>query len=142
MSGDVGSIYPVETVLFHTELGIAIQYFSCLLDTVFISYRIGVLFTRERFAVPCSDCNGSTVGCCIHCAFCCATLQTIGQLVDLLMRFRIELVPDSTVYTMLYWLHDFMPLSERFHLKTGKRYEAYRIGSFSCRYKHGQSNMK
>ena len=27
----------------------------------------------------------------------------------------------------------FMPLSERFHLKTRKRYEAYRIGAFSCK---------
>ena len=27
----------------------------------------------------------------------------------------------------------FTPLSERFHLKTQKRYEAYRIGAFSCK---------
>ena len=27
----------------------------------------------------------------------------------------------------------FMPLSERFHLKTRKRYEAYRVGAFSCK---------
>ena len=45
-------------------------------------------------------------------------------------------------YENFYCLHDavfiscrigFMPLSERFHLKTRKRYEAYRIGAFSCK---------
>ena len=48
-----------------------------------------------------------------------------------------------------------MPLSERFHLKTRKRYEAYRIGAFSCKQEanpiwnengivktEGQSDMK
>ena len=48
-----------------------------------------------------------------------------------------------------------MPLSERFHLKTRERYEAYRIGAFSCKQEanpiwnengivltEGKSNMK
>ena len=48
-----------------------------------------------------------------------------------------------------------MPLSERFHLKTRKRYEAYRIGALSCKQEanpiwnenaivqtEGQSDMK
>ena len=49
----------------------------------------------------------------------------------------------------------FMPLSERLHLKTRKRYEAYQIGAFSCKQEanpiwnengivqtEGQSDMK
>ena len=41
----------------------------------------------------------------------------------------------SPVYTIPFsFISDwFMPLSERFHLKTRKRYEAYRIGAFSCK---------
>ena len=47
----------------------------------------------------------------------------------MIMKFRFELPPDSTVKT----ISDFMARSERFHWKTQKRHEVYRIGAFSCK---------
>ena len=40
----------------------------------------------------------------IHCAFC-AALQMKGSPLNVIMRFRIELIPDSTVYTISDWFH-------------------------------------
>ena len=51
----------------------------------------------------------------------------------MIMRFRTELISDSKIRPFTRYRIGFMPLSERFHLKTRKRYEAYRIGAFSCK---------
>ena len=51
-----------------------------------------------------------------------------GTFVELKMRFRIELILDSTVYTIS---DGSMLLSERFRLEARKRYKAYRTGAFS-----------
>ena len=53
-----------------------------------------------------------------------------GRLAELIMRFLIELIPDSTVYTISDWFHaTFLAFS----FEHKKWYEGYRIGSFSCK---------
>ena len=60
-----------------------------------------------------------------------------GRLVELITRLRIELTPDSMVYTISDWIH----------LKMQRRYEMYRIGAFSCKQeahsilKHSDMNL-
>ena len=54
----------------------------------------------------------------------------IERLLELIMKFRIELIQDSIVYTIS---DCFMPLTEHFHLKMRKRYEAYWIVVFLCK---------
>ena len=46
-----------------------------------------------------------------------------GRLLEVIMRFRTELISDSTVYTISDWFH-----------VTFKRYKAYRSGAFSCKH--------
>ena len=53
------------------------------------------------------------------------------RLVELIMRFRTELISDSRPFKQ--YRIGFMPLSERFHSKTRQRYEVYRIDAFSCK---------
>ena len=57
-----------------------------------------------------------------------------SRLVELMMTFRTELISDWTVYTISDWFH---ATFRAFYLKTQKRYEAYRIGAFSCKQKAG-----
>ena len=65
----------------------------------------------------------------------------ISPVYTILFSFHIGLA-KAIRYENFSCLHDtafisyrigFMPLSECFHLKTRKRYEAYRIGAFSCK---------
>ena len=81
-----------------------------------------------------------------HCgrAFICVretSSQDEGPVYTIPFSFHIGL-GKAVRYENFSCLHDavfilyrigFMPLSERFHLKTRKRYEAYRIGAFSCK---------
>ena len=67
----------------------------------------------------------------VNCTFCAAPLMN-ARLVELIMRFRIEL-PDSTVDTISDWFH------AAFSFENAKRYEAYRIGVFSC---EQEANLK
>ena len=52
-----------------------------------------------------------------------------SRLVELIMRFRTELISDSTVYTISDWFH----ATFRAFSFMRKQYEAYRIGAFSCK---------
>ena len=106
-------------------------------DTVFTSYRIGALFTRNHvhFISGRGSVYTTQFGLALQLFQCmllaptCAAALMDARLVELIMRFRIELIPASTVYTR--YRIGFIPLSGRFRLKTRKRYEAYRLGAFS-----------
>ena len=60
------------------------------------------------------------------------------EAIEVLYRLGIELMPNSIVY--IRYRIGFAPLSERFHMKTQKLYEAYQIGAFVKIV--GQSDMK
>ena len=78
------TITPVYTMpfSFHSGLGF------CLHDTV---SPCTVMVSPYSIMVP-------------HCAFCAAPLMD-SRLVELIMRFRTELISDSTVYTISDWFH-------------------------------------
>ena len=71
----------------HVAVSCHIGLRICLHDTVFASYRIGLLFIRERFTVHYSCLTVNAI--CIHCAFC-VGLQMNGRLLELIMRLRIQ----------------------------------------------------
>ena len=64
--------------------------------------------------------------------------KCMGKFEELIMRFRIELIPDSTVYSISDWFH--VPF--RAFPKTRKRYKAYRTGSFSCKQDANPNQIK
>ena len=74
---------------FHVGLGMAIRYeiFFCLHDTISLSTAVISLYTF------CSYCPSSA-----------APLKN-GWLVVVIMRFRTELIPDSTIYRISDWFH-------------------------------------
>ena len=92
--------------------------------------RIGVLFTRKRCVVRTVV---SLFAFCIHCAFCVAP-QMNRRLVELIIRLRIELIPDSTI---TQYRIGFMPLSERFHQNDMKH-----IGFVSSRVNRGPTRYE
>ena len=105
-------ISPVYTMpfSFHSGLGL------CLHDTV---SPCTVMVSPHSVMVPLRILRSSLMD---------------SRLVQLIMRFRTELISDSIRPFTRYRI-GFMPLSKRFHLKTRKRYETYRIGAFSCKQK-------
>ena len=53
--------------------------------------------------------------------------QMSGRPVEVIMRLRIELIPESTVYKISDWLH---ATFREFSLKLQNRYERNRFGTF------------
>ena len=112
-----GSLLPFVSTLLRPRLQ----------DTIFISYRIGdcnpiwrlFLFTRGiifpfilgRGAVYTTTLRCAlqwfhfTVYFCIYLHHLCAASQMIWRLLEVIMRSRIELIPDLTFYTVSDWFH-------------------------------------
>ena len=57
-----------------------------------------------------------------------------GRLIELIMRLCFELIPDSTIRPFTRYRIGFMPLSERFRMKTQKQYKAYLVNKRTIRY--------
>ena len=52
------------------------------------------------------------------------------RLLEWIMKFRIELIPDSTVYTISDWCH---ATFREFSFEYAKWYDVYRISPFLCK---------
>ena len=67
------------------------------------SFHSGLGFCLHDTVSPCTI-MVSPYSVMVHCAFCAAPLLD-SRLVELMMRFRTELISDSTVYTISDWFH-------------------------------------
>ena len=107
---------PVYTIpfSFRIGLGMAIRYEFFFVYTIPFSLHIELGFCLHEKASLCNV-MVSLLSVCIHCAFCAAPWMN-GRLVDLIMIFRIELIPDLTDRFKRYRI-GFTPFSDRFHLK-------------------------
>ena len=71
--------------------------------TILFSFHIRLEFCLNNAVSPCT----AIVSLCAFSMYCtfCAAPQMNGRLVELIMRFRIELTSDSTVFTVSGWFN-------------------------------------
>ena len=71
--------------------------------TMPFSFHSGLGFCSQDTVSPCTV-MVSQYSVWFHCPFCAAPLMD-SRLDELIMRFRTELISDSTVYTISDWFH-------------------------------------
>ena len=71
--------------------------------TIPFSFHIGLGFCLHDTVLPCTVMVSLYIFS-VYCAFCATPLMS-ARLVELIMRFRTELISDSTVYTISDWFH-------------------------------------